>query len=313
MRVDLLVTGRAEAAGLAEALDRLFPGHEFRYVWRNEKDRELFPGFTTGPLPARPSQALPQVRKIVEEILARLVATRRRSQRPDFVVVLDDLELVNAHRPAVATQVFAEQVRAHLEFLEQVRDSGFVDRCRDALREKASLHFANPMVEAWFFADPGALSQCGVADTSQVEWNDSGDPEDFETTETTYLSATESDCPCWQSLESNRKKKKLRPKWLGDLNRSRHPKGYIQWLCRDGAARTCTRYQETKNGGAALAGLDWALVLARPDDHFAYLRALVDDLADALGEDPITGPVREPGAAATSRSRRPRNPVLRNL
>jgi hypothetical protein len=136
------------------------------------------------------------------------------------------------------------------------------------------------------------------------------DPEDFETTDTAYLQATEDACPCWVTRG---RKKQLRPKWLGQLPRHRHPKGYLQWLCRDGDARNCTTYDETTRGGVALENLDWAQLLARPDGEVQFLRSFVADLADALSQEPITGPVTQPQAPATSRFTQRRVRTLRNL
>ncbi len=307
-RVDLLVTGRTEAEGMALALQRLFPQHQFQCVLQNQRDGVPFPSFTSTRLPGPKSHVPSAVRKVVQATAGCLVPDKRR-EPPDFLFVLDDLELVNADQPVVVAEVFAAELRQHLAELESFSNQSSVQRVRNALRDKASLHFVNPMVEAWFFADPAALSTCGASpdDVLQV----CKDPEDFETDDAQYLVATESECPKWQSLRPSLRKKQ-RPKWLGQQNRARHPKGYLQWLCRDEFARNCTSYRET-SGGRALAGLDWATIQGRADGQLTYLRALIADLADALDDLPVTGPIHQKQAPVTSRFDQPRYPVLRNL
>jgi len=168
------------------------------------------------------------------------------------------------------------------------------------------------MVEAWFFAAAGALSTAGVAAGTQVHFADTTDPESFVTDDPTYLDATESECPKWLDLPKHRQKKQ-RPKWLGSQARENHPKGYVQWLCREPDAKNCTGYSETSKGGDALAGLDWATISGRNPAHFPLLRALVEDLADGLATEPtlkIGSPVGNP---PTLRSGAPRDALLRNL
>lgn len=53
--------------------------------------------------------------------------------------------------------------------------------------------------------------------------------------------------------------------------------------------------------------------MMRPNGEMQYLRALIADLADALGQDPVTGAVTAHQASVTSRFVLPTNPVLRNL
>jgi hypothetical protein len=136
------------------------------------------------------------------------------------------------------------------------------------------------------------------------------DPEHFEVDDAEYLQAVEAVCPTWVATG---RKKKLKPKWIENPRRHQHPKGYIQWLTREAEDKSCSRYSETEQGAAALANLDWAAVLSRPEVQFQYLRALVADLADALGQEPVTGPVQGFRAPLTDRFNLPRDPLLRNL
>jgi hypothetical protein len=113
-----------------------------------------------------------------------------------------------------------------------------------------------------------------------------------------------------------RRDKKRRPKWLGAQARDRHPKGYMQWLCLDGDHPSCTHYSETDAGGRALTGLRWEALLGAPHSRSPYLRALLADLADALGEAPATGPIVEdlsPPVPATRRTGSLQDRVLHNV
>jgi hypothetical protein len=98
-----------------------------------------------------------------------------------------------------------------------------------------------------------------------------------------------------------------RPAWLVD-NREAHPKAFLSWLCRDGTEKKCSRYRETHEGAKALCDLDWASVLGHPE-RCTFVRALIEDLADGLGEPPIVGQ-RSP---VTSRLQRRASLVLRNI
>ena len=91
--------------------------------------------------------------------------------------------------------------------------------------------------------------------------------------------------------------------------RERHPKGYLQWLCHDSMSDHGTTYRETDGGRKALQGLHWpALAIHR---GLNFLNALVEDVANALGESPPVFPGVAP--VATSRAHRPPDHVLRNL
>lgn len=315
MRVALLPTGRTEWHGLPGALRSLFPAdpsHEFYVVPTGEEIRSNpdgfpYPGFTSTMLQERHEVSPPEAAR---ELVGRAAqeALGDRGVRPaDLVVVLDDLEVVNAGQAERVCRVFGSAVKLHLASLGAGRVEA---RTRAALRERVSFHLLVPMVEAIFFADPGALRTAGVPEGAEVVFVADHDPEVFQTADPDYLGETAAACPCWSQLKPHRQKK-LRPKWLG-TGRERHPKGYLQWLCRDGAAPNCTRYNETTNGGQALAGIAWASLLERPAEHLQYVRSLVADLEDVLGQAACTGTDGRQ-AATTSRFTRRLDPVLRNL
>lgn len=306
MMVALIPTGRTEWYGLATALQRLFPDHEF-YARPDEitfKSMGPYDGFTTTALSARHESAyLPEnASELVGLAAAEALGDGPRAEPADVVIVIDDLELANQHQPDRVARVFRQAVVQHLDGLQGARR-----RTAEVLRARVSFHLVVPMIEAWFFGDPKTLREAGVPE-GRAPCLDGASLEDFLTfTDMSYVAATEAACPCWVAQG---RKKADRPKWLGD-HRERHPKGYLQWLCHQGGAKSCTSYAEVPHGARALGQLDWTTLLAKPELH--YLGALVEDLSDALGEP--TPAMRLPGGstAHTSLSRRPRDHVLRNL
>jgi hypothetical protein len=233
----------------------------------------------------------------------------RRREAADLVLVVEDVELKNQHQPERVVSILRKAVEKHLEELDR---TGSHERTRAALRDKVSFHLVAPMIEAWLFADPQALVRAGVSAETPVYFSEETDPEAFKTEDGAYLAATEADCPALAALPA-KKKKAYRPKWLGSMPRERHPKGYLQWLCRAPADRSCTRYAETEGGGPALAGIRWEILVSRPDAHFAFLRALIEDLEDGLGGPSANGPVGGVVSNLTARSCVPRDAVLRNI
>jgi hypothetical protein len=317
VRVALLPTGRTEWHGLPRALQRLFPGHDFYALPTEEEIRshpESFPspGFTSSTLSLVHESSPPESASdlVARAAQAALGDSRRRAAAADLVVVFDDVELVNAHQPDRVARVFRAASNRHLNALHEP----IATRTRNAFRDRVSFHLLAPMIEALFFADPAALAQAGVAGGRTVGFAAACDPEQFQTTDAAYLAETEASCRCLVSmgLPPNRRRK-LQPKWFDTATRARHPKGYLQWLCLDGAAKNCTMYHETQGGSRALAGLNWLTLVSRPANHVQYVRALLADLADGLMQTPTTGPVSGLQAPLTSRftSRNPH--TLRNL
>lgn len=313
MRVALLPTGRLEWAGLPTALERLFPGHTFTALPSTaevEVDPSCYPmpGFTGSTLSADHELSPPPVAVNLVQRAWRAVHPTEDDRPCDLAVIVDDLELFNAHQPDRVVRVMRA---AALSFLERFQTPKTRARVAAVLREQVSFHLAAPMVESWFFGDSGALRRAGVPQETTVYFGATDDPEAFETYDPHYLAATQTDCPALLARPTSRQKK-LRPKWLGELPRERHPKGYLQWLCRAPALDCCTTYSETHAGVDALKALSWGALLSRPN-QLGMLRALIEDLTDALGSTP-SAPLA-PGAVfpLTSRHALPQSPTLRNL
>lgn len=311
MRVALLPTGRTEWHGLPQALQALFPEHEF-YALPDEalfrSQRGPYASFTSSELTARSDDAgqgpSDRAAELVGYAAQAARGDRRGSPAADVVIVLEDLELSNRHQPDRVVRVLQRAVGGYLD--EQ--QGGARSRVAALLRERVSFHLVVPMIEAWFFGDPAALRRAGVPpDRPGPFLNSTKSLEDFETMDAPYEAATTRACPEWLARGE---KKADRPKWLGNL-RHLHPKGYLQWLCLDGGAKNCTSYDESRGGAAALAQLDWGALLEHPG--LRYLGALLEDLADALGEPMPRMTPPGPPPPATSLRHRPEDHVLRNL
>ncbi len=265
-----------------------------------------FRGFTSARLPPPPeAEVLPtQLDKIVSRVIALVDPLVGEGWHQ--VCVVDDLELVNRDQPDVVLRVAREAFERALWRLHR-RDPRRAALIRGALRRKASVHVIRPMVEAWFFGAPSIFQRDGVRFDARFHIV-GGDPEAFESTDRDYIAATEAQCPEWCL---RRRKRGDRPKWLG-ADRVHHPKGYLQWLMRDGAHKACTAYDEAHGGAEALAGLDWAALLDGPRDA-PFARALVEDIADGLGQPPALAAWAGITAPETSVKCLPCWPVLRNL
>ncbi len=290
---------------MAPALQAIFSGHDFACLTKRPHDDEPFDSFTSCVVQAHDEG---NVDKLVQAMASALVPGRR-DEPYDLVFVIEDLELTNKHQPAVVIEAFRNAALRHLEKLQQERGK-LAERVREALLAKASFHLAVPMMEAWLFADPAGPTNAGVPqDRLPPNWQAQRDPEEFLTLDPDYLSDAGTSCERWQALPP-RRQKDHRPLWLRPASRGEHPKAFLAWLSRAPADLACTGYRETHEGVSALQRLAWAHVLANPA-HCAYARALIDDLADALGEPSPAGA----GAAAPLTDHRERRvaPVLRNI
>lgn len=311
MKVAILPTGRMEWNALPGTLSRLFPEHEFYAVPEQQLYDSKGPldGFTSSRL--RPGQPYQNAVGLIEKAAQEALGDRKRAAA-DLVIILDDLELANSDQPEAVTAVMKDAVDLHLGCDRVSRVAAILDRTKTVLSNKVSFHLAVPMIESWLFADPEALATAGVPPHPGPQLVG---PclEDFHTGDLGYLDATEQTCPQWSSRGG---RKKDRPKWLGQ-DRARHPKGYLQWLCRDGEAANCTSYDEARGGAAGLKALRWETLLAQPG--LSYLAAMLEDLAFRLGDAtlsrmvPATQLADTARQAVTSLSRRPEHHVLRNL
>ncbi len=314
MKVAILPTGRTEWCGLSRALGQLFPDHEF-YCLPTQAEIDSNPycypynGFTSMCLTKAHENSAPETAMELVSRAAQEAIGERGKETADLVVVIDDVELPNVDQVDRVVAVMRSAVMDHVRGLSH--KIKVQKQTEASLKSKVSFHLISPMVEAWFFADRNALTLAGVPADANVCFNVETDPEAFITDDANYLAARECDCTMFAALPVS-KKKNHRPKWLGTSPREKHPKGYLQWLCRDPDDKSCTSYSEATGGCNALSGISWNTLLSRPESQFALLRALVDDLSEGLNSTPtvaLGGTV----SPLTSRSGAPAEAVLRNI
>jgi hypothetical protein len=318
VRVAIIPTGMMELRGLCGCLARLFSEHDFvevpRVPARPGRDAEPFSqSFTARQRPSTAADVPTNLAKLVQELGGQVYPRRRDAA--DLAVVVDDLELFNIDQPATVVEAVRQAVRSHVERAAlPPQEKVELARC---LRERASFHLAVPMTEAWFFADAQSIARNGVPADRSARLRPSVDPESFET-EDALFSADDGTACATMANRNRRRHEDRRPPWIitpqADAPwfvRERHPKAYLQWLCRDPSDNWCTSWRESKAGAEALRELSFGAVLANPS-HCAYIRALIDDLADALGE---PAPFDPAGVIAplTSRKRPEAKAALRNL
>jgi hypothetical protein len=330
MKVALIPTGETEWAGLATALGRLFPVHDFVSLPlradREEREPQLMSGFTSaalsvGHINEPPGNAIELLRRAAFEA----IQTRNSETYYDLVVIIDDVELANREQ----TQVIIDVMRAAAQQFVRGELNGRKQAIAEkTLRDRVSFHLVCPMIEAWFFADPGALANAGVPAGTAPRLHAERDVEMFQTNDDAYSSADHCQCVVWHAEPPEKKNKaafkKRRPKWAVSSQREHHPKGYLQWLCMDPHHINCTTYDETEKGAAALANLDWAQLAAHASppssgselpvrqDRLRFVRALVDDLEGVLGPASVQFDA-PPRGTPTALGQAPKDRVLRNI
>lgn len=299
-RVLLVVTGKMEAQVLHTSLARIFPDHEFHVAPRID-------GFTSTPLPPPPTPLSQRHRTRLASFAASLVGRVRGARKDavvhaDFVIGLDDLELCNAAQPANVTAALRGAIADALASCEGASQA----RLTAQLQERCSFHLLAPMTEAYFFADAVALARATAPGPHRVNRFDPGacDVEQFCVSDVDYESAA-----------TVAKSARGPNDWRCE-GRERHPKHYLEYLT-DPALEGRGRYDETRQGCAALRELDWpALATDVGSPAVArFARSLIADLVDMLG-----APAEHPALARLEHADchpltwpPPREPLLRNL
>lgn len=315
MRVALIPTGKLELLGLKPALDRAFPGHDFHCVPFAGNDP--FRSFTSATLPLA---TLHEKDSSLSELIGAIVDQLYPEPKSDIVFALDDLELRNRGNETIVVDEFRLGVARHIE---RVKLSNPTDALsiQQLLRSSASFHLSAPMIESWLFADPdGPANAHAPAAHLPPRLVQGKDPEEFETDDREYSADTGKCCTKTppKALPPNRRTDKT-PEWLKTdspqekvkIRREIHPKRYMAWLCRSGQEKNCSTYSD-RAGAVSLQQLAWGRVLETPT-HMCFLRALLFDLADALGSPPAGFSLAGHQNALTSLKPRLSPRVLRNL
>jgi hypothetical protein len=297
MRIALIPTGVMELGGLAESLKASFGGeHEFVAVpfvpeAPGEKAK-AFAGFTSnGVNPAHASMAESPVRLLVAELAQQVYPRARRGRTEpaaDLAIVIDDLELENVGNEVAVVGTFRDAVERHIAEAGPATDRSELRRC---LREHGSFHLISVMAEAWFFADPNGMALNGVPAGRTAQMVAGIDPEAFVTADPGYLTDHGSGCATLVAALSHPRKRPQYTKapWVLTPDpryphriREKHPKHYLEWLCRDVSHKRCTTWREVGVGSDALARLNWSAVLANPQ-HCGFARSFIEDVALTLG------------------------------
>ncbi|MBK9265512.1 MAG: hypothetical protein IPM54_37710 [Polyangiaceae bacterium] len=299
MRVSLLTTGIMEFRGLAAALQKLFPDHEFHVEpYAPGKPFHGFTSCTVQLLP--PGNGSGKAGTMLRAALGTLVPPDTATPPSDLAYVVEDLELVNKGNERIMIEHVRESARRTISNIGSAMDPAFATRL---MRERVSFHLAVPMPESWFFGDFSALQ----TEVPSAYWPPNiapnRDPEDFLTDDPAYDADDGSAC---KGFASGRM-----PSWIS-ARRKEHPKKYLEWLMRDHTLGDCSKYLEQHEGVRLLGKLNWPTVLAT-STWFPYLRALVRDLEAALGSSAVGIPTGGDEAPLTSMFNERSNPILRNL
>lgn len=304
-RVGLIVTGRTEYYGMGEAMKRLFPAHQFDCL---PLIGDPYDGFTSKQLNQEHIHSPPEACRDLIRLAAQEALGDRRRTAYDLIVILDDLELVNAHQPELVASVMKAAANMHLDLLP----GGTRGRTEEALKGKVSFHLVAPMIESWFFIDNEALAMAGVPRIDSVVFDKDIDPEAFLTSDQDYQNASSCICTSFMQQQAAHRKRN-KPKWVDNSNRSRHPKGYVQWLTRDPQNKKCTTYKEAEHGSNALRQLDWTKAVPTKPGHLGFIKALVEDLESGLECDATVRLEEPPTNHPTSIRKDARGLTLRNI
>lgn len=223
-RVQLVVTGKCEQS-LHVSLRQLFPELDW--------PEPIFANSFTSTTLAEP---IPRGLRTTLDKFAETLARNVDQDDETFVIGVDDVE---ANEPEEIVAALRGAVERTLQ--QQASSAARRGRLAQRLTERCSFHLLRPMVEAYFFAAPPALTRAGVVRPSRFDTT--ADVERFE--------VVDEEAP---------------------IEARRHPKRYLRFLTNDA-------YRETRGGRAALESLEWDQVLAR-ELHVAAVRSLINDIAD---------------------------------
>jgi hypothetical protein len=257
--IKLVVTGEMEKGVLHTSLQRVFPS-----LRQNQAVQWPTPYKANAGTSNRLRNTDKPTNKMIDlaNTMIAEVLYSKTGQRPDLVLVIDDLELNNVGQEALVAQHFRlaieEAIKKSPKFLQKEAE------IRLLLRERCSFHLLKPMVESYLFGDGNALQKI----TSKKAKLPAGlDLEQFETNDSDYMPS----CSVINARHPDA------PNWREEC----HPKRYLQFLNPD--------YSETGHGKAALEALNWRS-LTNNAAHLQVIRALFTDLAQWFGiPNPLPG------------------------
>lgn len=294
MLVRLVVTGDLERSALGPSITRAFEATspDLTIDVAHKLDE-----LTTTRLPDpsnRASRTPTPVTRMANALVTEALHNPRGNEA-DMVLGVADLELANADQPGV---VLAWIRRAVLEEIDRRYPSyparNDATRARERVRERCSFHLFVPLVEAYFFGEPAALTRAGIPETTTI-YRRGDDVEDFETSDPDFLRL----CATLNAEKASQ--------GAGWWREERHPKRYIDFLVE----RAGGSYSENA-GARALGTLEWPVVGALPAAT-RFARSLFEDLSNLLETANPLGPGDTHEGTYPARRTRREERVLRNL
>lgn len=268
--IKLIVTGDSEKKSLHGSLQKCFPTHTATgdfVVW--DVPRKAIHGGTTSNRLIAGAPPLASMTNLVKEMFAEVLESKKpNGSPPDFVIVIDDVELGNVGQEALVVQSFQAAVSQKLAQLQTQKTAIQFHRIQTRIQACCSFHLLCPMVEAYFFADPATLSVGGVAVNPVL--THATDVEQFDAARDLDLD--------WQSFcnEKNLQQASIKNTWW---RTERHPKLYLEQLLRISNA---PEYHETTLGAKMIQSTNWATVAKTPTDS-PVISALLEDIWDWFG------------------------------
>jgi hypothetical protein len=262
-RIRFVVTGDLERKAIAASISALFPrtasdGNPVVWLRAQKVPAATTHRLTTSVPPSGTMKAL--ARRVIAE-----AAEGEDGSPADLVIAVDDLELHNFDQPEVVCDHF--QRAMELEIEDRKLSQAAERRLRTHIRDRCSFHLLCPMVEAYFFGEPEALTRAGCAPGVEPLLVKE-DVEDFECRDPVWL----------PNCTAENRRKAQPPNPMPWWREERHPKHYLEHL----VARNGGFYDEVLGGNEALKALDWHRV---PSDgqSVMFARALFEDVADFFG------------------------------
>lgn len=273
--IKLIVTGDSEKVSLHQSLKSCFPTHTVNgdlVIW--DVPRKVH-GATSSRLVQGLAPSTP-MKDMVNAMFSEILAGKKpNGSPPDFVIVIDDVELGNVGREHVVVDSFLTAVNAKLVQLQGLHSAAQFNSIQNRIRTCCSFHLLCPMVEAYFFSAPNTLTHGGVAAAINPRLVHPTDVEQFD--------ASPDPDPAWQAtcISKNATQIALMPWWRTE----RHPKHYLTHLL---SVSKAPAYHETTLGASMIEATHWPTVAKNQTDS-PIISALLEDIWDWYGIFPPAG------------------------
>ena len=299
--IKLIVTGDSEKKSLHKSLQSCFPNETVNgdsVIW--DQPRKVN-GTTSNRLTqgVGPSSSM---KAMVDAMFSEILSGKKpNNSPPDFVIVIDDVELGNVGQEDVVVQSFLTAVNDKLAQLREINSVAKFNTIQTRIRTCCSFHLLCPMVEAYFFADPNTLISGGVADGINSMLTHPTDVEQFDASPDLH--------PEWQALCKSKNAAQIgrAPWWKTE----RHPKHYLTHLL---SVSNAAAYHETTLGSEMIEAIKWTTV-AKISTDSPIISALLEDIWDWYGIVPSAGQCVGKSSDLMYRARPtyPFQRILRNL